>query len=148
MTRPQKMLRALSAALWDSDLISSRLTLAFGEFFWAVMLFWPGNTFSRPAYNHMALIMNEEMWAVLFLVSCMTQVTIVLMDDMHSTFARYFACWNAGLWIYTVYSIMASVYPPPAAIGGELALALSACWIWLRPYILAKGYRRAYQPTT
>ena len=25
------MLRALSAAFWDSDLISSRLTLAFGE---------------------------------------------------------------------------------------------------------------------
>lgn len=38
MTRPQKMLRALSAALWDSDLVSSRLTLAFSEFCWTVML--------------------------------------------------------------------------------------------------------------
>lgn len=145
MSQPQKMLKALSAVLWDSDLISSRLTLAFGEFFWAVMLLWPGDTFSRPSYSHMARIMNEEMWAVIFLLSCMTQVTIVLMDDMHSTFARYFACWNAGIWVYTVYSIIASVYPPPAAIGGELALALSACWIWLRPYILAKGYCRAYR---
>lgn len=147
MTRPQKMLRALSAALWDSDLVSSRLTLAFGEFCWTVMLFWPGDTFNRPTYSHMSIVMNEEIWGVIFLLSCATQITIVLLDDMHSTFARYFACWNASLWVYTVYSMLASVYPPPAAIGGEIALALSACWIWIRPYILAQGYRRVYRTT-
>lgn len=145
MTRPQKMLRALSAALWDSDLVSSRLTLAFGEFCWTVVLFWPGDTFDRPTYSHMSVVMNEEIWGIVFLLSCMTQVTIVLLDDMHSTFARYFACWNAGLWVYTVYSMLSSVYPPPAAIGGEIALALSACWIWARPYIVAQGYRRVYR---
>lgn len=145
MTRPQKMLRALSAALWDSDLVSSRLTLAFGEFCWAIMLFWPGDTFGRPTYSLMAIVFSEEIWGVIFFVSCMTQITIVLLDDMHSTFARYFACWNASLWVYTVYSMLVSVYPPPAAIGGEIALALSACWIWIRPYILAQGYRRVYQ---
>ena len=64
MTRPQKMLRALSAALWDSDLVSSRLTLAFGEFCWTVMLFWPGDTFSRPTYSHMSVVMNEEIWGL------------------------------------------------------------------------------------
>jgi hypothetical protein len=31
--------------------------------------------------------------------------------------------------------MLASVYPPPAAIGGEIALALSAFWIWLRPIL-------------
>lgn len=144
MTRPQKMLRALSAALWDSDLVGSRLTLAFGEFFWTIMLFWPGDTFGRPTYSHMAIVLSEEIWGIIFFVSCMTQITIVLLDDMHSTFSRYFACWNASLWVYTVYSMLASVYPPPAAIGGEIALALSACWIWIRPYILAQGYRRVY----
>lgn len=147
MTRAQKMLRALSSALWDTDLISSRLTLAFGEFCWAVMLLWPGDTFSRPTYSHMAAAMSEEGWAIIFLVSSLTQITIVLLDDMHSTFARYFACWNACLWVYTVYSMLASVYPPPAAIGGEIALAVSACWVWIRPYILVQGYRRAYRPT-
>ena len=139
------MLRAFSSALWDSDLISSRLTLAFGEFCWAVMLLWPGNTFDRPTYSHMASTMNEEMWGIIFLLSCITQVTVVLLDDMPSTFSRYFAGWNAALWLYTVYSMLASIYPPPAAIGGEIALAVSACWIWVRPYILAQGYRRAYR---
>ena len=59
MTRPQKMLRALSAALWDSDLVSSRLTLAFGEFCWTNMLFWPGDTLGRPTYSHMGIVLSE-----------------------------------------------------------------------------------------
>lgn len=146
MTRPQKMLRALSSALWDTDLISSRMTLALGELAWAVMLLWPGDTFGRPTYSHMAGVMTEEAWGLVFLLSAGTQITIVLLDDLHSRFARYFAAWNAVLWTYTVYSMLASVYPPPAAIGGEIALAMSACWIWVRPYILAQGYRRAYRP--
>ena len=138
-----KYLSSLSRALWDSDLIGTRLSLAIGEFFWAVMLLWAGDTFGRPTYHHMALIANEEIWGLIFLVSAVTQLSIVLMDDMHSKFARYFAAWNASLWAFVVWSMLASVYPPPAAIGGEMALAFAAGWVWLRPYILAEGYKRA-----
>ena len=135
-----KMINNLSRALWDSDLIASRITLAIAEFAWAVMLLWPGNTFDRPTYTHMAMIFNEEVWGVLFLLSCVTQVTIVLTDDLCSRFARYFAGWNAVLWLYVgVVSPLMSVYPPPAAMGGEMAVAISAMWIWLRPYFLAEG---------
>ena len=134
------MINNLSRALWDSDLIASRITLAIAEFAWAVMLLWPGNTFDRPTYTHMAMIFNEEVWGVLFLLSCVTQVTIVLTDDLCSRFARYFAGWNAVLWLYVgVVSPLMSVYPPPAAMGGEMAVAISAMWIWLRPYFLAEG---------
>ena len=42
MTRSKQMLRAFSAVLWDTDLISSRLTLAFAEFCWAFMLIQAG----------------------------------------------------------------------------------------------------------
>ena len=146
-THPQKMLKALSSFVWDTDLISFRLTLAFGELCWAIMLFWSGESFSRPTCSHMMSVANEEVWGIIFLVSCVTQLTIVLLGDMHSVFARYFACWNACLWVYMVYSMLASVYPPPADIGGEIALAFSACWIWARPYILARGYNRAYRTT-
>lgn len=138
-----KYLSSLSRALWDSDLIGARLSLAIGEFFWAVMLLWVGDTFGRPTYHHMAIIANEEIWGLVFLVSSVTQLSIVLMDDMHSKFARYFAAWNASLWVFVVWSMLASVYPPPAAIGGEIALAFAAGWVWLRPYILAEGYKRA-----
>ncbi len=138
-----KYITALSRAIWDSDLIATRITLFLGELFWAIMLFWTGDTFSRPTYAHMAILFSEEMWGIVFLLSAITQITIVLTNDMHSRFARYFAGWNAVLWIYVVFSMMISVYPPPAAVGGELALALGALWVWIRPYILAEGYKRA-----
>ena len=145
MTHQQRMLKSLSRAIWDTDLVSSRMTLAFGELAWAVMLLWVGDTFGRPTYSHMASVMPEEAWAIVFMLSGITQVTIILLDDLHSRFARYFAAWNACLWLYTVWSMLASVYPPPAAIGGEIALAISACWIFARPYILANVYRKVYR---
>lgn len=38
---------------------------------------------------------------------------------------------------------IASVYPPPAAMGGEIALAMAAVWVWLRPLIIREVYVRA-----
>ena len=134
-----KLINNLSKALWDSDLVATRIVLALSEMFWAVMLLWSGDTFTRPTYALMSKATNEEVWGVLFLVSSITQMSIVLMDDMYSRFARYFAGWNAALWTYVVTSMLISVQPPPAAIGGEIALALFAIWIWVRPNILAKG---------
>jgi hypothetical protein len=65
------------------------------------------------------------------------------MEDFHSRFARYFAGWNALLWCYTVVGMMISVYPPPAAIGGEIALSVLALWIFARPYALSAMLGRA-----
>ncbi len=127
--------KALKRVVWKSDLIASRITLAIGEFFWAIMLLWPGDTFSRPTYDHMSNIMPEELWGIVFLISSTIQVSIVLADKMNSAFAWYFAGWNFVFWGYTVWSMLASVYPPPAAIGGEMAMVLSAGWIWLRPIL-------------
>ena len=137
------VLKSLTRILWDTDLVASRFTLAIGEFAWAVMLLWAGDSFGRPTYAHMALVANEELWGLVFALSGATQLSILLLNDFHSKFARYFAGWNSMLWCYTVWSMLASVYPPPAAIGGEIALALASLWIWIRPYILAEGYRNA-----
>lgn len=133
---------AFTRALFDSDLVASRVSLAIAELTWAIMLFWPGDTFARPTYTLMAHVAVEEVWAAVFFLSAVTQISIIAMEDFHSTLARYFAGWNAALWVYTVLSMLLSVYPPPAAIGGEIALALSATWIWLRPLVLLEGYRR------
>lgn len=138
-----KIIHATSRLLWDTDLIGTRFLLAVAEALWALMLFWPGDTFGRPTYSVMATAFNETVWAILFLMSAITQLTIVLQDDFHSRFARYFAGWNAVLWFSVVLSMLMSVYPPPAAIAGEIALAVGAMWIWVRPYILVEGYRRA-----
>ena len=141
--RYERMVSSLSRALWDSDLIASRVTLALAEFFWAIMLLWVGDTFDRPTYHHMASVMGENHWGLVFLVSAYIQLSIVMFDQLHSFFARIFAFWNMVLWVFTVISMVLSIYPPPAAIGGEIALACSAVWIWIRPYILAEGYKRA-----
>lgn len=139
----RKLITSLSRLLWDTDLVATRFLLAIAEFLWAIMLLWPGDTFGRPTYSHMAVVMSEDAWALTFLLSAITQATIVLTGDFHTRFARYFAGWNAGLWGCVIVSMLLSVYPPPAAIAGEIALACGAVWIWVRPYILAEGYRRA-----
>lgn len=142
---PERYVRAMSKALWDTDLIGVRLLLFLGELLWAVMLLWPGETFNRATYALMASVMSEMAWTVVFLASAVTQITIVLREDFSSAFARYFAAWDACLWLFTVASMLLSIYPPPAAIGGEIALALGAVWVWIRPYILAQGIKYALQ---
>lgn len=139
---------ALTRAMFDSDLVSTRLTLALAEILWAVMLIWPGDTFDRPTYRVMAHVMYEEAWALVFLLSAVTQFSIVIMEQFHSVFARYFAAWNACLWTFVVVSMLFSVYPPPAAIAGEVALSFAAIWIWVRPYIILEGLSRARQRRT
>lgn len=137
-----KIVGAISRALWDSDLVATRLTLALAELLWFVMLAWPGDTFSRPTYAHMAAVMSEDAWALVFLLSAVTQAGITLQHDQHTRFARYFAGWNASLWGYVVVSMLLSVYPPPAAIAGEIAMTFGAIWIFIRPYLLADIYRK------
>lgn len=139
----QKYLKSLTSAIWDSDLIASRLTLCIAEFTWAIMLMWPGATFDRPTYAVMAKAGSEEFFAMLFLASAVTQLSIVVMQDFSSHFARYFAAYNAALWFFVVTSMLLSVSPPQAAIGGEIALMVSAVWIWARPAFLLKGYESA-----
>lgn len=134
----------LAKAMFDDKMVNTRIVLALSEFLWAVLLLWPGNTFSRPTYAHMALVISEEAWGVVFAMSAAMQLTIVLQGDFHSRFARYFAAWNMVLWVYVVSSMLLSVYPPPAAVSGEIVLAGFAFWIWLRPYLIVGWLRSIY----
>lgn len=143
MTNSKKLLQGLSRALWDSDLVATRISLAVGEFAWAVMLLWPGDTFGRPTYAAMSHAMTEEAWGFLLLLSAATQITIVMTDEYHHWFSRFFAAWNGMVWTFLIISMLLSVSPPPAAIGGEIAMALAACWVWLRPALLRGMYEQA-----
>lgn len=139
-----KFISTLSKLMWDSDLLGIRFLLAIAEFFWAIMLVWPGDSFTRLTYTHMGSVMPEEAWAFLFLITGIFQITIILQNDLHSRFARYFAGFNCTLWLFVVTGLLLALFPPPAAIAGDIALTLGSIWIWIRPYILAEGYRRAY----
>ena len=143
MDSKNRALHGMSRAIFDSDLIASRLALFLAEALWAIMLFWPGDTFDRPTYSEMAKLAPELVWATAFGVSAVLQICIVIYQQCHKPWAHAFACWNAMLWCASVVLMLVGVYPPPAAIGGELALAVSALWIAIRPAILQKGERHA-----
>ena len=134
--------RHVSRAIFDSDLVATRLTLAVAELCWSIMLFWPGDTFERPTYSVMGVLAPEIAWACAFLFSGVFQAYIALYRKCNTTAAHAFGVWNAGLWLVTVAAMLASVYPPPAAIGGEFALMLSAVWIGVRPVILSRLQRK------
>ena len=139
----KKAIDGMSRALFDSDLIATRMTLFLAEALWSIMLFWPGSTFDRPTYSEMAKLAPELMWALAFGVSAVLQISIVIYEQCHKTWAQVFAAWNALLWCASVVLMVKGVYPPPAAIGGEVALAVSALWIAIRPAILHRGERYA-----
>ena len=143
MKNNNRALRGMSSALFDSDLIASRLVLFLAEALWAIMLFWPGDTFGRPTYSEMAKLAPELVWATAFGISAVLQICIVVYQQCDRAWARVFACWDAALWGASVVLMLKGVYPPPAAIGGEVALAMSALWIAIRPAILQKGERHA-----
>lgn len=138
----QRFVGGMRAALFDSPLVTSRLTLAVGELLWAVMLLWPGDTFVRPTYSMMGQVAPEPCWAVAFLVTALLQAWIVSMELYDTRAAWLFSGWNTSLWFTAIYCMLESVYPPPAAIGGEVALAISALWIFTRPIINKLGEAR------
>ena len=136
-------LKNLSKVLFDTDLISTRITLAFAEVLWAIMLFWPGDTFVRPTYSIISGVMSETAWAFTFMITGMLQLSIVLFNQYGRPWAQVFANWNAVMWVFVVGASLMSVYPPPAAIGGEIALACAAVWLWARPLIIREVFNRA-----
>lgn len=124
-----------------SQVHSARWLLATAETIWAVTLFWPGDTFDRPTYNQMALLLPELGWATVFAMFAVGQWAILLSGRYRTRSAIVFAFLDQMLWWYVVVSMYVSVYPPPAAISGELALALGASWAYLRSGFGIKGRR-------
>ena len=139
----KRLVHGVSKAIFDSDLVATRMGLFLAELLWAVMLFWPGDTFERPTYAQMGKIVPEIVWAFAFLFTAIMQINIIINEAYHEYWAKCFAVWNAVLWSSAVTLMLFGVYPPPAAIGGEIALTVSAVWIAIRPIILDRGIRHA-----
>lgn len=118
---------------------SARFMLAMAETIWAVTLLWPGDTFTRPTYEQMSRLMSEEWWALAFAATAIGQWIILLTGRYHTAGAIRFALWNMLLWWFVTVSMYLSVYPPPAAISGELALCFGATWVYLRSGFGGRG---------
>lgn len=125
----------VSDILFKSDLAMTRVSLAIGELFWAIMLFWPGDTFVRPTYDVMSHVANESVWTVLFFLSGCVQLHIAS-EKRTGMFERVFSGLNSLLWTSVVIMMLFSVFPPPAATGMEFAAAMVSIWIFTRPIVL------------
>ena len=111
---------------------SARFLLAMAETIWFITLAWPGDTFGRPTYSVMADMAPEMIWALIFAITAVFQWIIFFTGHYYNRCAATFALWNMSLWWFVSVSMYLSVYPPPAAISGELALAFGASWIYVR----------------
>lgn len=143
MTLKQRTVTAFSKALFDSELVMLRIMLGVSELFWAILLFWPGDSFSQPYYSTINKYIDETQLATIFMVFALTQFFIIFTEKFHCKFSQGFACFSAFLWCTTIISVFISVYPPPSQIGGEIVLMFGAVWVWLRPMILYHGIKNA-----
>jgi hypothetical protein len=118
--------------LMGSDLHGVRLLLAVAETVWMITLIWPGDSFSRPTYQVMSMVMSEPAWALVFAMTSACQWSILFSGKYHDRLAVIFAAWNSTLWWFVVVCMYTSISPPPAAISGEFSLAVGASWVWMR----------------
>lgn len=120
---------------------SARFILALAESIWFATLIWPGDTFDRPTYQLMSAIASEAAWSAIFAFTALAQWYILFSGRYHDRFSVVFAAYNSILWWWVCISMYLSVYPPPAAISGELALAFAATWVFVRSGITKPGRR-------
>jgi hypothetical protein len=137
-------MRVLAKALLDSRMTTTRLILALSSLTWAMLLLLPGELFTgRATYAVMALIANENVWGMLFLIhgvfalytvksNTANRVTLCLDGFLGcviwtaSTAACFYSHWPH---LPTFWESLIA-YRPPAAMSGELWLSV-ASWIHL-----------------
>ena len=142
-TRFTRLIVRAAHIFFYSDLHCVRFLLAFSELVWAAtLMFWDG-VFARPTYGQMGKVMSEKGWALVFLLSGITQLIVLLSGKYHDRLAVVFAGWNSTLWWYVVLSMYMPVYPPAPGISGELGMAMGAAWVFMRSGVGPAGRRAA-----
>lgn len=115
------------------DLTAVKLVLIPSSILWALLLLWPGLTFDRPTYSIMRELFNENIWGFLFGIHGW-----ILAHFVYDTNTKWRTVYYLNnflgclLWSSSSLMMLFSVYPPPAAISGELVLSLASIWLFLR----------------
>lgn len=123
---------SLKSVFLFGDTKGVELVLAFSSLLWFILLIWPGSTFDRPTYQGMAGVMQENTWAVAFLIHG-AGLLYLMRDKMKNLLLRYLNNFLGGLlWVSSSLLMLFAISPPPAAISGELILSLGSLWVFLR----------------
>lgn len=123
--------------LMYGDLSMAKLILSLASILWALLLFWPGDTFgpTRTTYSLMAHWMSEMTWGALFLVHGVLSFWAILWCRNDAWLVIGDCVLGALLWTCSC-SLMMFAYlpnnPPPAAISAEIILAILSWWFLIR----------------
>lgn len=136
MTRYEFTARFLVARLkflfFRTSPVATRFALAAGALLWSLMLFWPGDTFSRPTYTLMAQFASEYTWAMAFGLQGAYSMYSILMDRCTKTAFLIEGVFGCVLWSGSCICMMLSIFPVPAAISGEIVAAVASWWHLVR----------------
>lgn len=126
----QYIQRRLYLLMWTTDPTGVKFILASGSILWGLMLLWPGATFDRPAYDLMSRFASENSWGLTFLAQGMYSMYNLLFGESKSKACLLLdGILGSVLWLGSCVCILMSMYPPPpAAISGEITLALASWW--------------------
>lgn len=98
---------------------------------WVICLLWPGDTMSRPTYMVMSHIGNDFFWAAVFGgVMVFQGVRLFLTDSRPCTYSYMVNGLISLIWVFTSVSMLVSIYPPPAAIAGEIVVTIISVWVF------------------
>lgn len=139
-------------ALLCSDMLATRLWLAFGSLIWAALLFWPGDLFdgTRQTYVVMARMGSETLWASMFLLNGAAALVTLLLPVRNRLLLVLDAFLGCALWTAATLACFSahfngwSTYNPPAAMSAEV-VAMLASWLHLIRYWADEGGRNAYR---
>lgn len=136
--------------LWSlvaySDTTPTRFMLAFAASLWAMLLYLPGDTFSRPVYRLMAELAGENAelkWAALWTVHAVGMWWRVVAKKPRPYIAFCINSLGVLLFSGAAYSIFFTLtFPLPAAIAPDIVLALAAFWVMVRTSVNSEqGWR-------
>lgn len=125
-------MRRLTHLFLHANVDPLRFFIAASSLLWAVLLFWPGDTFDRQTYALMRAVAPETAWAIAHLVHGSVAIYSVLSG--HRSRAAWLADPILGclLWSTSSAAMLLSVYPVPAAIAPQIVGALASWWLMVR----------------
>ena len=127
--------------LLQSRMHTTRFLLALSSLTWAFLLLLPGDLFhSRPAYAIMDAIAPENVWGILFAIHGVVALYALANGTRNAVtlcFDGFLGCiiWTGSTaacfvahWPHEAFYTALAQYRPPAAMSGELWLAVASYW--------------------
>ena len=139
--------KRLYEIVWNSDMITTRVSLAIGSLVWGILLLWPTVLFtpSRTTYRLMADIADENVWGVVFVVHGVLSLYQLISRELKEDAVLANNLIGCILWTSSTVACFAShfqswdTYSPPAAMSADVSFVLASFWL-LTKTLIARSF--------